>query len=280
MKIELINLDKIIKNPYQPREEFPKEEIQELSENILSNGLLNPIIVRKQKDKYQIVDGERRFRACQLTNIKEIEAYIKEYDSELQFMKETYCLNVMRKDFNPLENAKLIKQIWIASGKLSPYKLSLQLGVTPPTIYNAFNLLEAPEEVKQAIKKKKLGQGSVTFLSKLPEKEQIKIAKEVIKRDKRTGQIPIAKRVKEELDTQEFKEGLKKDFVKADGKKLTIKDFIKYVNDFLYNGISFYKRIPYAVRFMDPEQRKKLAKNINYTINILETSLESLEKSN
>src|SRR5690554_438714 len=105
-KILLIPTSKIISNPDQPRKDFSQEKIEELAQSIKENGLIQPIIVRKNKDKFQIVAGERRFRACSLLGHKEIEGIIRDFDDE-KTSRVALIENIQRQDLNPIEEAKI-----------------------------------------------------------------------------------------------------------------------------------------------------------------------------
>ncbi len=111
MELKEIPVNKVLANFYQPRTKFDKEGIKELAESILSNGLISPITVRKWKDKFMIVAGERRWRAHKMGNLKTISAIVKEYKSDGQFMVESLIENVHREDLSDVETWKFIKQI-------------------------------------------------------------------------------------------------------------------------------------------------------------------------
>lgn len=112
MKLLDINVEKITPNVSQPRAEFDKEKIKELAESILSNGLINPITVREYpKGHYQIVSGERRWRACKIASLKTIPAFVKEYKSDGQMAIESLIENVHREDLTTMEKAKFLKRI-------------------------------------------------------------------------------------------------------------------------------------------------------------------------
>lgn len=111
MELKEINVSDILANFYQPRTKFDKEGIKELAESILSNGLINPISVRVWKDKYMIVAGERRWRASKIAGLKIIQAFVKTYSSDGQFMVESLIENIHREDLTPTEKGKFCLQI-------------------------------------------------------------------------------------------------------------------------------------------------------------------------
>ncbi|MFX0097491.1 MAG: ParB/RepB/Spo0J family partition protein [Candidatus Hodarchaeota archaeon] len=115
MTIRMIKINKILPNPFQPRESFPKNEIQELANTIEKFGLLQPISVRKKGTTYQIISGERRWRAAQFAGLKEIPAIVKDIDDS-RLMVESLIENVHRKDLEPLEKARGLAEVYRLAG--------------------------------------------------------------------------------------------------------------------------------------------------------------------
>jgi len=111
MEIREIPIDKIKPNSQQSRENFDKEKLQELAESILSNGQINPITVREVKSGYELVAGERRWKAHKIAKIKNIQAIVKQYKEEGEWMVESLIENVHREDLEPIERAKFLKKI-------------------------------------------------------------------------------------------------------------------------------------------------------------------------
>jgi len=111
LEVKMIRLDEIRPNPYQPRTSFPKEEIEELAITIKEVGLLQPITVRKKGKTYQIISGERRWRACQMAGLEEVPAIVKDA-SDSQMMIESIIENVQRKDLEPIEKAHGLKEVY------------------------------------------------------------------------------------------------------------------------------------------------------------------------
>jgi ParB/RepB/Spo0J family partition protein len=115
MEVKMIGLDEVRPSPFQPREAFPKEEIQQLAATIKKVGLLQPIAVRKNGETYQIISGERRWRACQFAGLKQIPAIIKDI-TDSQMMIESIIENVHRKDLEPLEKARGLAEVYKLGG--------------------------------------------------------------------------------------------------------------------------------------------------------------------
>jgi len=125
LEVRMLRLDEIRPNPFQPRESFPKEEIQQLANTIKEVGLLQPISVRKKGKTYQIISGERRWRAAQLARLKEIPSIIKDVD-DARLMMESLIENVHRKDLAPIEKAKGLAEVYRFVG-FEPAKVPSQL---------------------------------------------------------------------------------------------------------------------------------------------------------
>ena len=149
-----IKIDKLIPNPNQPRKTFFEQTISELAESIKEHGVLSPIIVRPAGDKYEIVAGERRYKASGEAGLKEIPAIIKNVsngDARIISLIE----NIQREDLNDIDRAAALKELkenlsltWIELGK--------RLGLSRNRVIELVNLLDLPEEVKEDIRQKKL----------------------------------------------------------------------------------------------------------------------------
>ena len=120
LEVRMLKIDQIRPNPFQPRESFPKEDIRQLAHSIKEVGLLQPITVRKKGETYQIVSGERRWRAAQFAGLKEMPVIVKELDDS-QLMMESYIENVQRKDLEPMERARGLAEVYRLKG-VAPLK--------------------------------------------------------------------------------------------------------------------------------------------------------------
>lgn len=113
MELKTIPLKQIKANKSQPRNSFDKEAIKELAESILSNGLVNPIIVRQEnKNNYVIVAGERRFKAHQVAKLNKIDAFVREYKNDMEWMVESLIENLQREDLTSIERENYVYKIW------------------------------------------------------------------------------------------------------------------------------------------------------------------------
>ena len=194
-----ISLSQIEPNPNQPRREFSEESLLELSESIREIGIVQPITLRQtDEDRYQIIAGERRFRASQLAGKDTIPAYIITADDE-STMEMALVENIQREDLNALEIA-LAYQKLIEQNNLSQEQLSKRVGKGRATIANFLRLLKLPAPVQMALKEKRIDMGHARALLSLDDpKQQIEVFKEIQKNDYSVRQVEeIVRRIKEE----------------------------------------------------------------------------------
>ena len=145
-KIIEISLEEIKKNPYQPRTYFNEEKLNELKDSIEKNGLLQPIVVKKAIKGYYIIAGERRYRAFELLDKKEIPAIIKEMTDE-EMMIFAVLENLQREDLSALEESESYKNL-MDKMSLTQEELANKLGKSRPYIANSLRLLKLPTEIK------------------------------------------------------------------------------------------------------------------------------------
>ncbi len=156
-KVNQLNVGEIQANPYQPRKNFDQEALNELAESIKEHGILQPIIVRKTGEKYEIVVGERRFRAAKLVKLKKVPAIIKELTDQ-QMMELAILENLQREDLTPIEEAEAYQKLMEALN-LTQEQLAFRLGKSRPHIANHIRLLALPENVRKLISDKELSMG-------------------------------------------------------------------------------------------------------------------------
>ncbi|MBZ4651428.1 MAG: Chromosome segregation protein Spo0J [Proteiniphilum sp.] len=161
--ISEVDLDKIIPNPDQPRRMFSEEGLQELAASIRSIGLIQPVTLRKlDDDSYQIIAGERRYRASQMAGLHSIPAYIKTADED-ETMEMALIENIQREDLNSIEIA-LAYQTLIKTLSLTQEQLSERVGKKRATVANYLRLLKLPAEVQMGVKDKKIEMGHARAL--------------------------------------------------------------------------------------------------------------------
>ena len=181
-EIKEIPLEELRVNPYQPRQVFDEEALQELADSIKEHGVFQPIIVKKSVKGYEIIAGERRFRASKLAGKTTIPAIIRTFTDE-QMMEIALLENLQRENLNVMEEAKAYKQM-IEKLHLTQDDLAKKVGKSRSYITNILGLLRLPSEVTDLIEKKELSMGHARVLSKLEDKEEaIRIAKKVVEED-------------------------------------------------------------------------------------------------
>lgn len=171
-KEEIVDLDlaELRPNPYQPRKTFDEAALQELAQSIKQSGVFQPIIVRKSDVKgYEIIAGERRFRASKLAGKTSIPAIIREFD-EAAMMQIAVLENLQREDLSPLEEAEAYDML-MKNLKLTQVELSERLGKSRPYIANHLRLLTLPEVVKELLQGEQLSMGQARTLLGLKNRE-------------------------------------------------------------------------------------------------------------
>lgn len=177
--ISEIAINQIKANPNQPRREFDPEALQELADSIKEIGIIQPITLRKMDDgTYQIIAGERRFRASQLAGLTTVPAYIRTADDE-NVMEMALIENIQREDLNSMEIA-LAYQHLLEEYDLTQEKLSERVGKKRTTIANYLRLLKLPAQIQVALKNRELDMGHARALLALDNPiEQIRLFEEI-----------------------------------------------------------------------------------------------------
>ena len=188
-KVEELQLDEIRPNPYQPRKNFDEENLKDLSDSIRKNGVFQPIIVRKSSVMgYEIIAGERRFRASKLAGKDSIPAIVRAIDDE-QMMEVAVLENLQREDLSPLEEAEAYSTL-MKNLKITQSELSERLGKSRPYIANYLRLLDLPREVKAFVQDGKLSMGQARTLLALKDKDKlVELAKKTVKENYTVRQL-------------------------------------------------------------------------------------------
>ncbi|KAF1303987.1 ParB/RepB/Spo0J family partition protein [Enterococcus saccharolyticus] len=184
-----ISLNELRPNPYQPRKTFDEISLQELANSIEQSGVFQPIIVRKSAIKgYEIIAGERRFRASKLAKKETIPAIIRDFDEEAM-MQVAVLENLQREDLNPLEEAEAYEML-MKNLKLTQAEVAKRLGKSRPYIANYLRLLSLPKLVKEMMQDERLSMGQARTLLGLKNKEQIlKLANRCVKENLTVRQL-------------------------------------------------------------------------------------------
>ena len=175
----VLSISEIVRNPNQPRKTFDEDKLAELADSIRQNGVLQPILVRRIGQKYEIVAGERRYQASKLAGLKEIPAVVREIDDDKVFQL-ALIENLQRSDLSPIEEAKGYKQL-LTSRSLTQEELAKILSKSRSAIANTLRLMDLPVEVQHMMEQGLLTAGHARAILAVPSEEgRIKLAKKVV----------------------------------------------------------------------------------------------------
>lgn len=175
-------IEEIRPNPYQPRKEFDKKALEELSDSIKTHGIFTPLLVRKSVSGYDLITGERRLRAAKMAGLKTVPAIQVEFTEE-QMMEIAILENVQREDLNPIEEAAAYESLIQKLG-YTQEKLAERVGKSREYCANIMRLLKLPEDVQSMVVSKELTMSHVRPLLSLNDEEEIFDAAEKIKKNK------------------------------------------------------------------------------------------------
>ena len=183
-----IKLRELRPNPYQPRKSFRLEAIEELKQSIMEHGILQPIIARKSIKGYEIVAGERRYRAAKEADLKTVPVVVREL-SEQQMMELAILENLQREDLNPIEEAAAYQTL-LEKLEFTQEQLANRLGKSRPHIANHVRLLSLPEGIRKYISDGEISMGHGRALLGLKKKEMLKpVADKVLKEGMNVRQL-------------------------------------------------------------------------------------------
>ena len=178
-----VDIDKIRKNPYQPRTEFEPEALEDLKNSIKVHGLITPISVRRSINGYELVSGERRLRAFTELGIKQVPAYILDVNTNAQMLELALIENVQRENLNPVEVAYGYQRL-IDEFSYTQEKLAEKLGKERSTVANFLRLLKLPEYIHDLIRSKKISTGHARALITLQDHSlMISVVKEIVEKE-------------------------------------------------------------------------------------------------
>ena len=200
----LISISSIIRNKYQPRKNFEKESLEELTNSIRERGIIQPIILRKseeQDDKFEIVAGERRWQAAQNAGLHDVPAVVIKADN-LKSLEFAIVENVQRKDLNPIEEAEGYKRL-IDEFRYDQEKVAKFIGKSRAHISNCLRLLTLPKEVLDFIIDEKISQGHAKILVGL--NNAILLAKKIVSKKLSVRQTEALVRSIKKNDNKIFK---------------------------------------------------------------------------
>jgi ParB family chromosome partitioning protein len=178
-----IELAAIRPNPYQPRGDFDEKEIQSLAESLKRQGILQPVVVRKAGDGFfQLVAGERRFRAAKLAGFSRVPAVVREVDDK-RMLELALVENLQRKDLNPIEKARAFRQL-MQLNNWTQEDLADAVGLGRPTVANFLRLLELPPEIQEAVSRGTISMGHARALLGVSNRAQMmQVLKKIMEED-------------------------------------------------------------------------------------------------
>jgi ParB family transcriptional regulator, chromosome partitioning protein len=202
--IDEIPLIEIKPNPFQPRRIFDEEKINELAQSIKEHGVFQPIILKRVKQGYIIVSGERRYRAAHKVGLKTIPSIIRQYE-EAKVAEIALAENLQRENLTPIEEAEAYKVV-MGSLKLTQAELATKIGKSRSHVTNMIGLLNLPQEVQQMLLTNQISMGHARALSKLEnETKIIKIAKSIIEKQLSVRQVEDLTKIEEKTNKMKRK---------------------------------------------------------------------------
>src|SRR6516225_7973043 len=163
---QTLSVDAIDPNPFQPRRLFHAERLEELAQSIQANGIVQPLVVRRAGDRYQLVAGERRWRAAKLAGLDKVPVVVRIIPDD-RLLEITLIENIQREDLNPIETAVAFERM-MRDLVLNPEEVGRRTGKDRTTIINLIRLLQLPEDLQQLVAERRLSAGHARCLLSLP----------------------------------------------------------------------------------------------------------------
>ncbi len=181
-KILMVNPDKINFNPLQPRKSFSNSELSELVESIKQYGIIQPLIVSRKDNKYELIAGERRLRAAKIINLKEVPVIVRDV-GEQEKLEVSLIENLQREDLNPIETGLAYRKL-IDEFNLTQEEVAKKVAKARSSVTNALRFLNLPEEIQRALMENKISEGHAKYLVGLDSLEKQMIVFRKILRSK------------------------------------------------------------------------------------------------
>ncbi|MGM9928775.1 MAG: ParB/RepB/Spo0J family partition protein [Bacillus sp. (in: firmicutes)] len=209
--VEEVNIQELRPNPYQPRKIFSEQGIEELKDSILQHGIIQPIIVKRSIKGYQIVVGERRYRAAKLAGLTKVPVVVKDFSNQ-EMMELAVLENLQREDLTPIEEA-FAYQTLLDKLELTQEELAKRLGKSRPHITNHIRLLSLPGMIQDLMNEGKMSMGHGRALLGIKNKELLPaLAAKVIKDDLNVRQLEkYIHELNESVSRETVKQPVKKD---------------------------------------------------------------------
>jgi ParB family chromosome partitioning protein len=175
-----VALDEITPNPMQPRQEFDDERMHELVESLKQNGMMQPLVVRKNDTGYVIIAGERRYRAARLAGLPHVPVTVMEVADDTRMLELALIENIQREDLNPLELAQAYKRL-LEQCHLTQQELSTRVGKSRAAVANTMRLLSLPTSIQEMIRLGQLTEGHARAILSLPdEASMLELAQRIV----------------------------------------------------------------------------------------------------
>ena len=179
-KIPLIDISKIVFNPYQPRKKFDDKELENLKNSIIENGVIQAITVRKSINGYELIAGERRLRAAKLAGLKKIPAIIKDVDTDQSMLMLALLENLMRSDLTPIETANAF-ELLMQDHDLKQEDIAKRMGMDRATVANYLRLLKLPIPIQDELQNGTTTMGHAKAILGLNDKKKMLKAWKIVK---------------------------------------------------------------------------------------------------
>jgi len=196
--VQSVPIDQIDPNPRQPRRDFDVEALTGLAQSIKEHGIVQPLVVRRSGERYELVAGERRLRAAEMAGLTEVPVIVGDYDDR-KAMEMSLIENLQREDLNPIEEALALRQLRDDFG-LTQDELSLRLGKSRPAIANSLRLLSLESEIQDSVSRGTISAGHARALLSIDDSAlRLKLHREIVERGLSVRQTEeLVKRVQAE----------------------------------------------------------------------------------
>ncbi len=194
--LKTVSLDQITPNPMQPRRDFPEESLRELAESFTSNGIIQPLVVKRDGGGYMIIAGERRFRAARIAGLTEVPVVVIDQIDDTRMLELALVENIQRENLNAIDLGEAYRTLIERCG-LTQKELSEKVGKSRAAVTNILRLLMLPDSIKEMIREGKLTEGHArTLLSTQNEQEMLVLARRITDESLSVRQIEKATRKK------------------------------------------------------------------------------------
>ncbi len=180
-RVQKVPLDRVQPCPFQPRKDFTQESLQELADSIKEQGIIQPLIVRKKGDRFELIAGERRWRAAQIASLKEVPVILRDADDR-EVLELALIENLQRENLNPIEEALGYSEL-VSAFQMRQEDVATKVGKSRAVVANALRLLKLPSEVQTFVRDNRLSVGHAKVILGLATTDEQKLAAERILKD-------------------------------------------------------------------------------------------------